>query len=51
MDPHYFEKKVDLETFIEQVKLVRKVAKSEPFASLVGMLHPSVLHAFASPCQ
>ena len=36
MDPHYFEEKADLETFVEQVKLIRKVAKSEPFASLIG---------------
>lgn len=38
MDPHYFEEKVDLEKFVEQVKFARRVAKTEPFASIVGKL-------------
>ncbi|KAM5536368.1 hypothetical protein V8D89_009966 [Ganoderma adspersum] len=36
IDPHYFEKDIDRLTYIEQVKFVRKIAQTEPFASLLG---------------
>ncbi|KAM5542319.1 hypothetical protein V8D89_004192 [Ganoderma adspersum] len=36
IDPHYFEEDIDRLTFIEQVKFARKLAQTEPFASLLG---------------
>nr|VWO96846.1 Alcohol oxidase [Ganoderma boninense] len=36
IDPHYFEEDIDRLTYIEQVKFVRKLAQTEPFASLLG---------------
>ncbi|THH05342.1 hypothetical protein EW146_g9930 [Bondarzewia mesenterica] len=36
IDPHLFEEDIDLQTFVEQVKFIRKVAGSAPMADLVG---------------
>ncbi|KAI0030336.1 GMC oxidoreductase [Vararia minispora EC-137] len=36
MDPHYFEQKFDEESFVEQVKFIRHVAKTEPLASHIS---------------
>jgi hypothetical protein len=36
MDPHYFEEKIDEESMLEQVRFIRRIAKTEPIASHIG---------------
>ncbi|KAI0031896.1 GMC oxidoreductase [Vararia minispora EC-137] len=36
MDPHYLEEKFDEEAFVEQVKFIRRIAKTEPLAAHIA---------------
>ncbi|ETW75271.1 GMC oxidoreductase 12 [Heterobasidion irregulare TC 32-1] len=36
IDPHYFEEDIDLQTFLEHVKFVRRLVKTDPLAPIVG---------------
>ncbi|KAH7915955.1 hypothetical protein BJ138DRAFT_1169640 [Hygrophoropsis aurantiaca] len=36
LDPHYFEEDVDLQTFVELVKFIRKMAQTAPFSEAIA---------------
>ncbi|KDQ55740.1 GMC oxidoreductase [Jaapia argillacea MUCL 33604] len=43
MDPHYFEEEIDLHTFVEIIKYIRKIPVTEPFKDIVaGELNPGI---------
>ncbi|KIP08918.1 hypothetical protein PHLGIDRAFT_103537 [Phlebiopsis gigantea 11061_1 CR5-6] len=36
MDPHYFEQKIDLDRYVEQIKFIRRLAKTAPLSNIIA---------------